>query len=465
MLIGLSTLAGVTALAGQPPDVVSSDSASNTAMGTDALLSITSGYQNTGAGNDALLSTSTGYKNTAIGFAALENNSTGYDDSAFGSGALLLNTTGSDDTGLGMDALYHNLEGSQNTAAGTQALYSNTTGTSNSANGNGALYYNLGSGNDATGTYALVQNTSGGFNTASGAAALDKNTVGNYNVAVGYEALFFNQSGSNNVGVGFRSLYYSTGSDNDAFGYEALGNLFNTSTGSGNTALGHMSMMNNTAGGSQNIAIGYGAGNDAAELTHGNNNIDIGSPLPSNESDKIRIGVNGTQTDTFIAGIGTAKVTGAAVYVTSSGQLGVLASSERYKTAIAPMGASTDKLAKTRPVIFHLKDEPEGAVQYGLIAEELDKLYPELVIRDANGVIQGVRYDELAPMLLNRLQQQQSIILAQADQAVAQDARIAEIGAREQALQSQLADVLKAHQEMRAAFAQSNLQSARLALR
>lgn len=99
-------------------------------------------------------------------------------------------------------------------------------------------------------------------------------------------------------------------------------------------------------------------------------------------------------------------MTGAAVYVTSSGQLGVLASSERYKTAIAPMGAGTEKLQELRPVSFHLKTDPKGALQYGLIAEEVANIYPELVIRDGAGKIQGVHYDELAPMLLNEVQKQ-----------------------------------------------------------
>ncbi len=122
-----------------------------------------------------------------------------------------------------------------------------------------------------------------------------------------------------------------------------------------------------------------------------------------------------TQTAAYIAGIENAKITGSAVYVTASGQLGVLASSERYKTAIAPMVASNiEKLQQLRPVSFHLKSDPKGAVQYGLIAEEVDKVYPELVIRDEQGKIQGVRYDELAPMLLNEVQQQQRINAAQA---------------------------------------------------
>jgi hypothetical protein len=122
-------------------------------------------------------------------------------------------------------------------------------------------------------------------------------------------------------------------------------------------------------------------------------------------------------------------VIGAAVYVTSSGQLGVLASSERYKTDVAAMGADTAKLQKLRPVSFHLKTDPAGAVQYGLIAEEVDKLYPELVIRDAAGTIQGVRYDELAPMLLNEVQKQQRVNAAQAEKIASLEQQLAGIQA------------------------------------
>ena len=120
----------------------------------------------------------------------------------------------------------------------------------------------------------------------------------------------------------------------------------------------------------------------------------------------IRIGTKGTHKGAYIVGIESTTVTGSAVYVTAAGELGVLASSERYKTAITPIGESTDKLQQLRPVSFHLKSDPGGAVQYGLVAEEVDQIYPELVIRNDQGRIQGVRYDELAPMLLNEVQQQ-----------------------------------------------------------
>jgi hypothetical protein len=134
------------------------------------------------------------------------------------------------------------------------------------------------------------------------------------------------------------------------------------------------------------------------------------------EDDTIRIGARGTQKATFIAGIYGTAVRGNVVMVSSTGQLGVVVSSERYKTAVAPMVSNSGKLQQLRPVTFHLKTDPHGALQYGLIAEEVAKVYPELVIRDQKGRIDGVRYDELAPMLLNEVQQQQNKIAAMEQQ-------------------------------------------------
>ncbi len=209
----------------------------------------------------------------------------------------------------------------------------------------------------------------------------------------------------------------SSGEFNSAAGTYAL---FSNITGTGNTALGYQALYENTSG-ENNTAIGISAGEN---LTTGSNNIDIANPGATNDTDTIKIGVSGTQRKTFIAGISTAKVTGAAVYVTASGQLGVLASSERYKTDIESLSNGTEKLSRLRPVSFHLKSEPAGQVQYGLIAEEVDKVYPELVIRDDKGEVQGVRYDELAPMLLNVVQRQQTTIESQAKHAADQDAEI-----------------------------------------
>jgi Chaperone of endosialidase len=170
-------------------------------------------------------------------------------------------------------------------------------------------------------------------------------------------------------------------------------------SGGQNVAVGYEALINST--GDNNIAVGYQGG---FNLTIGSNNIDIGSVGVAGESDVIRIGTKGTHKITVIAGINSSKVTGSVVYVTPTGRLGVLASSERFKTAIEPIGDRTGKLQMLRPVSFHLKADPKGVVQYGLIAEEVAKVYPELVIRDEKGRIDGVRYDELAPMLLNEMQ-------------------------------------------------------------
>ena len=152
------------------------------------------------------------------------------------------------------------------------------------------------------------------------------------------------------------------------------------------------------------IAEGYKAGYN---LTTGGSNIDIGNQGAAADAAFIKIGTEGTQTKTFIAGIDTAGVSsGVPVVVGAEGQLGIASSSERFKTAITPMGSSTVKLDQLRPVTFQYKSDPRGAKQYGLIAEEVARVYPELVVRDHQGRIISVRYDELAPMLLNEMKQQ-----------------------------------------------------------
>jgi hypothetical protein len=181
-------------------------------------------------------------------------------------------------------------------------------------------------------------------------------------------------------------------------------------------------------------------------LTTGSNNIDIGNQGVAAESGTIRIGTTSTQTATYIAGIYGTSVTGSAVVVSSTGQLGVTVSSERYKTAIAPMGSDTEKLEQLRPVSFKLKSDATDTRQYGLIAEEVAKVYPELVIRDEKGRIDGVRYDELAPMLLNEVEKQHSqtteTIAAQAAKIRDLERQLVEMHAAFEKLRK---DVLVAH--------------------
>ena len=320
-----------------------------------------------------------------------------------------------ENTGMGTGALSGpNLTGCCNTASGYQALYNNTTGGGNTATGNGAVLNNTtGGGNTATGIAALLNNTTGSDNTAFGDQALGSNRTGSANTAAGSDALLYNTTGHHNTASGIVALYNNTtGSFNAASGSQAL--FYNT-TGSYNAASCSFALYYNTTG-SNNIVEGYQAGYN---LTTGSNNIDIGNKgLAADgevaDSGVIRIGTSSPtqlQRATYIAGIYNVPISGNAVVVTSTGQLGVAAvSSERFKTGIAPMGSNSAKLEQLRPVIFKLKSDAKGTRQYGLIAEEVAKIYPELVIRDEKGRIDGVRYDELAPMLLNEVQKQDAKI-------------------------------------------------------
>lgn len=361
-------IAGLSAAAyaQQPPDVVNSDSFQNTAMGTGALLYVQP-FTNTGVTPPIY----NGQRNTAAGALALGADTTGSWNAAFGAVALQSNTTGTNNAGFGTSALNHNTTGSLNTASGVNALWSNTTGSYNTADGIGALFYSNGDQNTGVGESALYSNTTGGLNTAIGDEVLYSNTSGANNTAAGTYALYYNVSGNNNTAAGFGALQAN-------------------------------------AAGSNNIALGYEAG----YYVTGSNNIDIGSTGNAADSGDIRIGTAGTHKATYVAGIATSKITGSAVYVTAAGKLGTLASSERYKTAVAPMGAETARLLALRPVTFRLKTDETATPQYGLIAEEVEKVYPELVTRDEQGQVDGVRYDELAPILLGQVQRQQAQIAA-----------------------------------------------------
>jgi hypothetical protein len=160
-------------------------------------------------------------------------------------------------------------------------------------------------------------------------------------------------------------------------------------------------MLNNTTG-NNNISLGLRAG---ANLTAGSNNIAIGNAGAA-ESNTIRIGVQGTQTATFVAGISGAAVTGNAVVVNGAGKLGIVMSAARYKRDIRDMGAASEGLMKLRPVVFRYRNDPEGIQQYGLVAEEVARIYPELVSQGADGKVETVRYLTLIAMLLNELQKQ-----------------------------------------------------------
>ena len=341
----------------------------NTAEGQQALLSLSGGTFNTALGWSSLKSNIAGNYNTGVGAGALVLN-TSDQNTATGAGALLLNTSGFRNTANGALALLNNTEGNFNTATGVQALFHNTIGNYNTASGVVALFANTeGSSNTAVGTGALFINSTGDENTAIGNDALTLNT-GSFNTAVGTNALYNNTTGNNNTAVGRSALFTTTSGDNTAVGASAL--------------------TNNTSG-NHNTALGDGAG---LNVTTANNVICIGALLAGqNVSDSCYIG------NIF----GQTSASGAAVYVNSNHKLGTLTSSSRFKDDIKPMERVSEALFALKPVTFHYKKEidPAGMQQFGLVAEEVEKINPDLVVRDKNGKAYSVRYDQVNAMLLN----------------------------------------------------------------
>ncbi len=332
---------------------------------------------NTGEGQKALFGLTTGVGNTAVGWYSLFSNTDGSFNTGVGAGTLLFNV-GDQSTG----------EGVNNTALGTVALLFNTTGSENTG----------------VGTQALFSNTTGLKNVATGYQALASNTTGNQNTANGREALFSNTVGGGNTGTGDRALRFNTtGNINTAVGTNALQNA----TGFGNTALG--------AGAGQN-------------LTSGNNNIDIGNSGVAGDSDTTRIGF--FQTRTFISGI-RGVATGSAdtlpVLIDVNGQLGTVGSSRRFKKEIRPMDKASEALLALKPVTFQFKSDKKDTPQFGLIAEEVAEVNPDLVVRDDTGEIYTVRYDAVNAMLLNEFLKEHRRVEELKSKAAEQEVTIAEL--------------------------------------
>jgi len=304
-------------------------------------------------------------------------------NTAEGQDALFDLTTGDNNTALGFNALYNNTTGRWNTGVGSEALLSNTTGLFNVALGFEALTDNtVGVGNVAVGANAMQFNISGDGNTAVGGFALSQNSNGFDNVAIGGGALMINSSGSQNSAIG-------------------TGALGDNTTGGANVAIGDATLSNNTRG-ALNIAIGYNAGHI---LETGSNNIYIANVGDSaNDSGRIRIGTVGTHGRTFIAGIyGVTVGSGIPVIVDSNGRLGTVTSSARYKDKIKPMAESSEAILSLNPVTFRYKKDldPDAIPQFGLVAEDVAKVNPDLVAKDDEGKPYTVRYEAVNAMLLN----------------------------------------------------------------
>ncbi len=239
--------------------------------------------------------------------------------------------------------------------------------------GDGALNAGGDTGNTAVGYHALFNDTAtGNANTAVGDQALLSNTTGSINAAFGFEALQSN----------------TTGSDNSAFGFKAL---LNNTTGMDNTALGTLALLNNTTG-SNNVAIGFDAG---LNIVTANDVIAIGAFVDAAD-------VSNTTWIKNIYGVTTISGTTAPVIVSQDGQLGTVSSSARFKKDIADMGKSSEAILSLRPVTFHYKNDANAVAQFGLIAEEVEKVDPDLIIRDKEGKPYSVRYEAVNAMLLNK---------------------------------------------------------------
>jgi hypothetical protein len=265
-------------------------------------------------------------------------------------------------TAEGQNALNSLTSGVGNTGVGFRSLFANTTGNLNTASGAGTLLLNTGDNNTATGALALLSNTTGVASTANGALALLSNTTGANNTAVGERA------------------------------------LRNNNTGGFNTAIGGAALLNNVTG-TFNIALGVSAG----QLITGDFNIDIGNGGVGGEDATIRIG-GGNQDRTFIAGIrgvATGNNNAVNVVIDSAGQLGTVSSSKRFKHNIKGMDCASEAIHALKPVTFHYKSDASGTPQFGLIAEEVAEVNPNLVVRDKDGEIYTVRYDAVNAMLLN----------------------------------------------------------------
>ena len=317
-------------------------------------------------------------------------------------------------TAEGQNALFSLSTGTFNTAVGFFSLRSSTTNNFNTAIGAGALLLNTANENTAVGTAALLSNTTGSENTAVGTQALFTNTTGFSNTAIGRAALFFNATGNNNTANGESALSSNTaGGDNTANGFAAL--------------------LNNT--GSSNIDLGVAAGSN---LTTGDSNIDIGNNGVAGESNTIRIG-GPSQNRAFIAGIRGITTANAAipVLIDTVGQLGTMSSSRRSKKEIRPMETASEAILALKPVTFHYKSDNTNRPEFGLIAEEVAEINPDLVVRDENGEIYTVRYDAVNAMLLNEFLKEHRTVQDLKSTVAKQEATIAQ---QQTSFQSKLAE-------------------------
>ena len=399
--------------------------------------------------NGALFVHTTGTDNTFIGAGAGNTGTTSAGkNSAFGQDALASVTTGIENAALGYGALTANTTGVHNTAVGSRALRANTTGNFSTAFGTDALTSSTGGYNSAFGSAALLRNTTGSSNSAVGGSSLFSNTTGSHNAAVGPAALLNNTTGNRNMALGWNAgRYQTTGSDNIYLANGGVagetgqikigiaGTHTDTSLVGDVTTPGRLAVGTATIDPSREFTVNDHDDNGGASLKITTSNpasrelvigvnqgsgsfISMNSNAPldfrTNGTRRLRIQADGTIDSSGIAGNTSPGVSVVNVLLnTTTNELGIVVSSARFKQDVKDMGAASEALMALRPVSFRYREDvaagEEGA-QYGLIAEEVAEVAPELVIHDSEGRPFTVRYHQLAPMLLNELQKQQRTI-------------------------------------------------------
>ncbi len=358
---------------------------------------------NTAEGQNALFSLTTGGANTAVGWFSLFSDTEGSFNTATGAGALLFNTA-DENTAFGAAALLFNTTGVNNTAVGAAALVNNTTGRVNTAVGCAALRENTdGIFNTAVGTNALSGNSSGQVNTAIGALALSDNDTGTNNTAIGSSALQTNIGGDSNTAIGQSALFSSTGHSNTALGINAG---VSVTTANNVICIGHTG---------QNVS-------NSCFIGHIYSNV---QPQVGTDPDLVTINSDGR--------LGRANV-----------------SSRRYKHDIHPIHKASEVIYALKPVSFryHKQYDATQTLAFGLIAEEVAEVYPDLVGRNPQGKPESVRYEQINAMLLNEFlkehrknEEQQATIARQQKQIEALAAGLQKVNARLAAASPSLADL------------------------
>ncbi len=372
-------------------------------------------------------STMSGIENTGIGYSALASDTTGYDNTATGHSSLAYTTTGYGNTASGMQALFHNTTGAQNVAVGMNALFTNTSAINNTAAGYYALYANMsGGGNAAFGGSSLRSNTSGYNNTAAGYLSLNGNTAGYDNTAIGQQALYGNTTGSSNTAIGYAADVSSAALTNaTAIGANARVAISNA------LALGGT--------GANAVSVGIGTASPRSSIDVWGGQIDVtgsdfngtavvgasgGNAFFSNNTPANGIVVGSSGTVNMPSTLTVASTVSASGYVTTS--------DENFKKDIQPLKDALQKVLDLRGVSFKWKDPAPGVSdgeQIGLIAQEVEKVYPELVTTDASGK-KFLNYGQLVSPLIESVKELSAENDALKANQAALDARITALEAR-----------------------------------